>query len=184
MGRRCPTPVLTTVHGRLDLPEFVPIFREYADRQLVSISNAQRLPLPHASWQATVYHRLPDLYVDHPTSGKYLAYLGRICPEKRPDHAIEIAKRVGIPLRIAAKVDLVDREYFETQIVPLLNHPLIEYLGEINDAVKCDFLGNASAVLCTYDWPEPCGIKYISSRSRSDWPRVLGQRTPKPYTIS
>jgi len=106
---------------------------------------------------------LPDLYMFHPTPGKYLAYLGRICPEKRPDHAIEIAKRVGIPLRIAAKVDPVDREYFETQIEPLLNHPLIEYVGEINDAEKCDFLGNAAAVLCTYDWPEPFGIVLIEA---------------------
>jgi glycosyltransferase involved in cell wall biosynthesis len=163
MSRRCPTPVLTTLHGRLDLPELVPMFREYADMQLVSISNAQRQPLPDANWQATVYHGLPDLYMFHPTPGKYLAYLGRICPEKRPDHAIEIAKRVGIPLRIAAKVDPVDREYFETQIEPLLNHPLIEYVGEINDAEKCDFLGNAAAVLCTYDWPEPFGIVLIEA---------------------
>ena len=163
MSRRCPTPVLTTLHGRLDLPELVPMFREYADMQLVSISNAQRQPLPDANWQATVYHGLPDLYEFHPTPGKYLAYLGRICPEKRPDHAIEIAKRVGIPLRIAAKVDPVDREYFETQIAPLLNHPLIEYVGEINDAEKCDFLGNAAAVLCTYDWPEPFGIVLIEA---------------------
>lgn len=163
MSRRCPTPVLTTLHGRLDLPELVPIFREYADMQLVSISNAQRLPLPHANWQATVYHGLPDLYDFHPTPGKYLAYLGRICPEKRPDHAIEIAKRVGIPLRIAAKVDPVDQQYFDTQIAPLLDHPLIEYLGEINDVEKCDFLGNAAAVLCTYDWPEPFGIVLIEA---------------------
>ena len=163
MSRRCPTPVLTTLHGRLDLPELVPMFREYADMQLVSISNAQRAPLPNANWQATVYHGLPDLYVFHPTPGKYLAYLGRICPEKRPDHAIEIAKRVGMPLRIAAKVDPVDREYFETQIEPLLDHPLIEYVGEINDAEKCDFLGNAAAVLCTYDWPEPFGIVLIEA---------------------
>ena len=163
MSRRCPTPVLTTLHGRLDLPELVPMFREYADMQLVSISNAQRQPLPDANWQATVYHGLPDLYMFHPTPGKYLAYLGRICPEKRPDHAIEIAKRVGIPLRIAAKVDPVDREYFETQIEPLLNHPLIEYVGEINDAEKCDCLGNAAAVRCTYDWPEPFGIVLIEA---------------------
>jgi glycosyltransferase involved in cell wall biosynthesis len=163
MSRRCPTPVLTTLHGRLDLPELVPIFREYADMPLVSISNAQRLPLPSANWQATVYHGLPDLYSFHPTPGKYLAYLGRICPEKRPDHAIEIAKRVGIPLRIAAKVDPVDQKYFDTQIAPLMNHPLIEYVGEINDVEKCDFLGNAAAILCTYDWPEPFGIVLIEA---------------------
>jgi glycosyltransferase involved in cell wall biosynthesis len=163
MSRRCPTPVLTTLHGRLDLPELVPIFREYADMQLVSISNAQRLPLPNANWQGTVYHGLPDLYAFHPTPGKYLAYLGRICPEKRPDHAIEIAKRVGIPLRIAAKVDPADQQYFDAQIAPLLDHPLIEYLGEINDVEKSDFLGNAAAILCTYDWPEPFGIVLIEA---------------------
>jgi glycosyltransferase involved in cell wall biosynthesis len=163
MSRRCATPVVTTLHGRLDLPELVPIFREYADMPVVSISNAQRLPLPDANWQGTVYHGLPDLYPFHPIGGSYLAYLGRICPEKRPDHAIEIAKRVGIPLRIAAKVDPVDREYFETTIEPLLDHPLVEYVGEISDAEKCDFLGDAAAVLCTYDWPEPFGIVLIEA---------------------
>jgi glycosyltransferase involved in cell wall biosynthesis len=163
MSRRCSTPVLTTLHGRLDLPELVPIFDEYADMAVVSISDAQRAPLPHANWQGTVYHGLPDLYSFHPTGGAYLAYLGRICPEKRPDHAIEIAKRVGMPLRIAAKVDPVDREYFHTTIEPLLDHPLIEYLGEISDAEKCDFLGDAAAVLCTYDWPEPFGIVLIEA---------------------
>ncbi len=163
LSRRCATPVLTTLHGRLDLPELVPMFREYRDMPVVSISDAQRIPLPHANWQGTVYHGLPDLYSFHPNSGAYLAYLGRICPEKRPDHAIEIAKRVGMRLRIAAKVDPVDREYFETQIAPLLDHPLIEYVGEITDAEKSDFLGEAAAVLCTYDWPEPFGIVLIEA---------------------
>lgn len=163
LSRRCTTPVLTTLHGRLDLPEFVAMYEEYADMPVVSISNAQRLPLPDVNWQGTVYHGLPDLYTFHPDPGSYLAYLGRICPEKRPDHAIEIAKRVGIPLRMAAKVDPIDREYFETQIVPLLDHPLVEYLGEITDVQKCDLLGNAAAVLCTYDWPEPFGIVLIEA---------------------
>jgi len=165
LSRRCATPVLTTLHGRLDLPELLPIYREYADMPVVSISNAQRVPLPNANWQGTVYHGLPDLYAFHPNSGSgsYLAYLGRICPEKRPDHAIEIAKRVGMPLRIAAKVDPVDQEYFETQIAPELDHPLVEYLGEITDAEKGDFLGNAAAVLCPYDWPEPFGIVLIEA---------------------
>lgn len=163
LSRRCTTPVLTTLHGRLDLPEFVAMYEEYADMPVVSISNAQRLPLPGVNWQGTVYHGLPDLYTFHPDPGSYLAYLGRICPEKRPDHAIEIAKRVGIPLRMAAKVDPIDREYFETQIVPLLDHPLVEYLGEITDVQKCDLLGNAAAVLCTYDWPEPFGIVLIEA---------------------
>ena len=163
MSRRCSTPVLTTLHGRLDLPELVPIFREYAEMPVVSISDAQRIPLPDANWHGTVYHGLPDLYPFHPNGGTYLAYLGRICPEKRPDHAIEIAKRVGIPLRIAAKVDPADRDYFETQIAPLLDHPLVEYIGEITDEEKCDFLGDAAAVLCTYDWPEPFGIVLIEA---------------------
>ncbi len=163
MSRRCPTPVLTTMHGRLDLPELVPVFAEYADMPVVSISNAQRLPLPDANWRGTVYHGLPDLYAFHPHPGTYLAFLGRISPEKRPDHAIEIAKRVGMPLRLAAKVDPVDREYFETQIEPLLDHPLVEYVGEITDAEKCDFLGDAAAVLCPYDWPEPFGIVLIEA---------------------
>jgi glycosyltransferase involved in cell wall biosynthesis len=163
MSRRCPTPVLTTLHGRLDLPELVPIFQEYADMPVVSISDAQRMPLPHANWHGTVYHGLPDLYTFHPNPGSYLAFLGRICPEKRPDHAIEIAKRLGMPLRIAAKVDPVDREYFETKIEPLLDHPLVEFIGEITDAEKSDFLGQAAAVLCTYDWPEPFGLVLIEA---------------------
>jgi glycosyltransferase involved in cell wall biosynthesis len=163
LSRRCATPVLTTLHGRLDLPELVPVFREYGDMPIVSISDAQRTPLPHANWQGTVYHGLPDLYSFHPNPGGYLAFLGRICPEKRPDHAIEIAKRVGMPLRIAAKVDPVDREYFKSQIAPLLDHPLIEYVGEITDAEKSDFLGDAAAVLCTYDWPEPFGLVLIEA---------------------
>jgi glycosyltransferase involved in cell wall biosynthesis len=163
LSRRCATAVLTTLHGRLDLPELVPMYREYADMPVVSISNAQRTPLSNANWQGTVYHGLPDLYTFHPNPGSYLAYLGRICPEKRPDHAIEIAKRVGIPLRMAAKIDPHDREYFETTIAPLLDHPLVEYLGEVTDAEKCDLLGNAVAVLCTYDWPEPFGIVLIEA---------------------
>lgn len=163
LSRRCATAVLTTLHGRLDLPELVPMYGEYADMPVVSISNAQRTPLPNANWQGTVYHGLPELYTFHPNPGSYLAYLGRICPEKRPDHAIEIAKRVGIPIRIAAKIDPLDREYFETKIAPLLDHPLVEYLGEVTDAEKCDLLGNAVAVLCTYDWPEPFGIVLIEA---------------------
>jgi glycosyltransferase involved in cell wall biosynthesis len=163
MSRRCATPVLTTLHGRLDLPEIVPVFDEYPDMPVVSISNAQRAPLPRANWVGTVYHGLPDLYTFHPQRGSYLAFLGRISPEKRPDHAIEVAKRVGMPLRIAAKVDPADREYFETQIERLLEHPLVEYVGEITDAEKCDFLGDAAAVVCPYDWPEPFGLVLIES---------------------
>ncbi|NWF71548.1 MAG: glycosyltransferase family 4 protein [Nitrospirae bacterium] len=164
ISRRCATPTLTTLHGRLDLPEILPVFNEYADIPVVSISTAQRTPLPDANWQGTVYHGLPeDLYSFHARPGSYLAFLGRISPEKRPDHAIEIAKRLGIPLRIAAKVDPADRAYFEGQIERLLDHPLIEYVGEITDAEKSDFLGDAAAVLCTYDWPEPFGLVLIEA---------------------
>lgn len=164
ISRRCATPALTTLHGRLDLPELGSVFEEYTDMPVVSISDAQRTPLPDANWQGTVYHGLPkNLYSFHPRPGSYLAFLGRISHEKRPDHAIEIAKRVGMPLRIAAKVDPTDRAYFEGQIERLLDHPLIEYVGEITDAEKSDFLGDAAAVLCPYDWPEPFGLVLIES---------------------
>lgn len=164
LSRRCDTPVITTLHGRLDLPELVPVFREFAEIPLVSISDAQRHPLPWASWKATVYHGLPaSLYPFHPEPGRYLAFLGRISPEKCPDQAIELAKRVGLPLRVAAKVDPADRDYFHGVVEPLLAHPLVEYLGEITDEEKRDFLGGASALVCPYDWPEPFGLVLIEA---------------------
>ena len=164
LARRCSVPVVTTLHGRLDLAEYVPLFREFAERPLVSISDAQRRPLPWANWEATVYHGLPcDLYSYHPQPGKYLAFLGRIAREKRLDHAIEIAKRVGLPLRIAAKVDPKDRNYFHSEIEPLLDHPLVEYVGELTDAEKDDFLGEAYALIAPFDWPEPFGLVFIES---------------------
>ncbi len=164
IARRCPTPVLTTLHGRLDLPELVPVYREFAEIPLVSISDAQRQPLPWANWQATVHHGLPrDLYSFHPRQGQYLAFLGRIAPEKCPDQAITIATRAGIPLRIAAKVDPADRDYFRERIEPLLDHPLVEYVGEITDAEKNDFLGEACALLAPFDWPEPFGLVFIEA---------------------
>lgn len=164
LGRRNPAPVITTLHGRLDLPELEPVFREYSDMPLVSISGAQRRPLPWANWRATIHHGLPrDLYTFHPRSEGYLAFLGRIATEKRPDHAIEIAKRTGLPLRIAAKVDPADQHYYRSTIEPLLDHPLIEFIGEISDAEKDDFIGNATAVVCPYDWPEPFGLVLIEA---------------------
>ncbi len=163
-ARRCRTPVLTTLHGRLDLSELLPVFQEFPEMPVISISNAQRRPLAWLNWQETVYHGLPtNLYSFHPNQGTYLAFLGRLSPEKRPDHAIALAKRTGMPLRIAAKVDPVDREYFVTQIEPLLDHPLVEYVGEITDEEKNDFLGDAYALVCPYDWPEPFGIVLIES---------------------
>src|SRR5262245_59921513 len=164
LARRNPTPTVTTFHGRLDLPELQPVFRKYAEMPMVSISDAQRKPVSWANWQATVYHGLPrDLYNLGTNHKGYLAFLGRIAPEKRPDHAIELAKRVGIPLRIAAKVDPMDQEYFHTKIEPLLSDPLIEYLGEITDAEKNEFLGQAMALVCPYDWPEPFGLVLIDA---------------------
>ena len=164
LARRNTTPTVTTFHGRLDLPELQPVFREYAEMPMVSISDAQRKPVSWTNWQATVYHGLPmDLYGLHPNPGSYLAFLGRIAPEKRLDHAIEVAKRVGIPLRIAAKVDPMDQKYFHAEIEPLLSDPLIEYLGEITDAEKDEFLGHAMALVCPYDWPEPFGLVLIEA---------------------
>jgi len=164
LARRNPVPTVTTFHGRLDLPELQPVFREYAEMPMVSISDAQREPMSWANWHATVYHGLPgDLYTFHPNRGGYLAFLGRLAPEKRPEHAVELAKRAGIPLRIAAKVDPVDREYFHSEIEPLLSHPLVEYLGEITDAEKDSFLGQAMALVCPYDWPEPFGLVLIEA---------------------
>lgn len=164
VARRCPVPVLTTLHGRLDLPELEPVYREFSEMPLVSISDAQRRPLPWANWQATVHHGLPrDLYTFHPRQGQYLAFLGRIAPEKCPDQAIAIATRAGIPLRIAAKVDPADRDYFRERVEPLLDHPLIEYVGEITDAEKNDFLGEAYALLAPFDWPEPFGLVFIEA---------------------
>ncbi len=164
LARRNPQPVVTTLHGRLDLPELEPVFREYGEMPLVSISHAQRRPMPWANWLATVHHGLPrDLYTFHPQQEGYLAFLGRISPEKRPDHAIELAKQTGLPLRMAAKVDPADTQYYREQIEPLLDHPLIEFLGEISDTEKNDFVGNALALVCPYDWPEPFGLVLIEA---------------------
>ncbi|MGH9452170.1 MAG: glycosyltransferase family 4 protein [Terriglobia bacterium] len=155
---------VTTLHGRLDLRDLVPIYREFDDMPVISISNAQRRPLPWANWQATVYHGLPDgLYTFHAKRGKYLSFLGRISPEKGTDEAIQIAKRAGIPLKIAAKVDRVDREYFENIIKPLLNCSLVEYIGEVGEREKDEFLGNSLALLSPVNWPEPFGLVMIEA---------------------
>jgi glycosyltransferase involved in cell wall biosynthesis len=164
LSRRCPVPVVTTLHGRLDLPELVPVFHDFSELSLISISDSQRRPLPWCNWLGTVYHGLPaDLYTVHTEPGRYLAFLGRISPEKCPDQAIELAKRVGMPLRIAAKVDPADRAYFERVIEPLLDHPLVEFVGEVTDSQKNDFIGNAHALVCPYDWPEPFGLVLIEA---------------------
>ena len=164
LARRSSTPVLSTLHARLDLPEIFPLFKMFSDLPVVSISDAQRKPLPFLNWQATVHHGLPkDLYSFHPEPGKYLVFLGRVAPEKGLDQAIEIAKRVDMPLRIGAKIDPTNFEYYRAVIEPLLDHPLIEYVGEVTDLEKDDFLGDAYAQLCPYDWPEPFGLVFTES---------------------
>jgi glycosyltransferase involved in cell wall biosynthesis len=164
MSRRQQITHVTTLHGRLDIPDLFPLYQEFRDMPVISISDVQREPLPWANWQATVYHGLPaDLYRFRAQPGSYLAFLGRISPEKRVDRAIEIAKRVQIPLKIAAKVDRVDRKYFKSVIEPLLRDSLVEVVGEIGDREKDEFLGNAYALLVPIDWPEPFGLVMIEA---------------------
>src|SRR3954464_12155379 len=156
---RQPTPFVTTLHGRLDLPEHQPLFATFSTVPVVSISNAQRRPVPHAGWVRTVHHGLPENLLT-PTEVKpsYFGFLGRIAPEKGVGRAISIAKAAGIPLKIAAKVDKVDRDYFEEQIKPQIDGPSVEYIGEITDAEKSEFLSGAVALLVPIDWPEPFGL--------------------------
>lgn len=163
-AQRSATPTVTTLHGRLDMPELQGIHRYYKSHPLISISHSQRAPFPFANWVDTVYHGLPmEQFRFYPEPGEYLAFLGRISPEKRPDIAIAIAQKTGIPLKIAAKVGDQDREYFETVIRPLIKPPLIEFIGEIGEHEKNDFLGGALALIFPIDWPEPFGLVMIES---------------------
>jgi glycosyltransferase involved in cell wall biosynthesis len=158
------TPFLTTLHGRLDLPELRPVYECFPNVPLVSISDAQRLPLPDSNFIATVQHGLPvDLLRPRNVNPSYLAFLGRICPEKRPDRAIRIARAAGIPLKIAAKVDRVDEAYFRDTIRPMIDGRNVELIGEISDAEKPDFLSGAIALLVPIDWPEPFGLVMIEA---------------------
>lgn len=163
LSRATGLPNVTTLHGRLDLPDLPTIYREYPDMPLVSISDNQRGPLAWANWQGTVHHGLPEEYTFVKKPGDYLAFLGRISPEKRVDRAIRIARRFGMKLKIAAKIDRADREYFKEHIEHLLAEPGVEYLGEIGGRDKDEFLGNAYAVLFPIDWPEPFGLTMIES---------------------
>jgi glycosyltransferase involved in cell wall biosynthesis len=164
LSSRQGTPHVTTLHGRLDLPHLVPVFRRFDRVSVVSISDAQRAPLPWLPWIGTVHHGLPlDLYSLDARPGDYLAFLGRISPEKRLDWAIEIARRAGLPLRVAAKIDPVDRPYFEEQIAPRLRQPHVDFIGEIGEADKGEFLGRAAALLFPIDWPEPFGLVMIEA---------------------
>ncbi|WP_420145383.1 glycosyltransferase family 4 protein [Sphingobium sp.] len=157
---------VTTLHGRLDLPDLRAFYRAFPHHSLVSISDHQRLPMPPVNWAGTIYHGLPADILRPNRSGNegYLAFLGRISPEKRPDRAIRIAARSGMPLRIAAKIDAVDRLYWEQEIAPLVDHyPNVTYIGEINEQQKADFLGRASALIFPIDWPEPFGLVMIEA---------------------
>ncbi len=163
LASRCRTPVLTTLYDRLDLPELVPVFQQFSELPVVSVSESQRGQIPWINWQGTIPHGLPgDLYSMHPNLGRYLAFLGRISPGRGLEQTIELAKRTDMPVRIAAKVDAADRHYFE-HIAPLFEHPLVEYVGEITDDEKGDFLGEAYALICPYDWSEPSGLALIEA---------------------
>jgi len=156
--------IVTTLHGRLDLPDLLPFYRAFPELPLVSVSKAQRKPMPPVNWMATVHHGLPrTLYRPHAEGGGYLAFLGRVSREKGVEAAIAIAERAGMPLKIAAKVDLVDRDYFETCIKPLLTSRYVEFIGEIGDEEKNDFLGNALALVFPICWPEPFGLVMIEA---------------------
>jgi glycosyltransferase involved in cell wall biosynthesis len=161
---RQPTPFLTTLHGRLDLPEHQPVFNTFSKVPVISISNAQRRPVPQANWVSTIHHGLPEkLLTPRAVNQNYLAVLGRIAPEKGVDRAIKIAIRCGIPLKIAAKIDRADQDYYEEVMRPLMDHPLVEYIGEINDGEKSDFLSGAVGLLVPIDWPEPFGLVMIEA---------------------
>lgn len=162
--RRQPTPHVTTLHGRLDLPGFEDLFTEFSDIPVVSISDNQRLPLPNANWQSTIYHGLPErLYTFHERPREYLAFLGRISPEKGVDRAIRMARLAERKLIIAGKIDALDRDYYHYRVKPLLKDPRVEYIGEIGDREKNDLLGNALALLFPITWPEPFGIVVIEA---------------------
>jgi glycosyltransferase involved in cell wall biosynthesis len=164
LSRRERVPCLTTLHGRLDIPELAPLYKEFREMPLVSISDSQRKPLPWANWIGTVHHGMPrDMLSLHESTGRYLAFLGRISPEKGLDHAIKIAIASGKKLRVAAKIDRADRDYYEKHIKSLMDHELVEFVGEIGNSEKDDFLGNAVALLFPIQWSEPFGLVMIEA---------------------
>ncbi|MEF3076700.1 glycosyltransferase family 4 protein [Methylobacter sp. Wu1] len=164
LWRKMRTPQVTTLHGRLDLPDLKSLFNEFLDMPVISIANHQRDPLPMACWTDTVYNGIPiDLYDFQSDAGEYLAFLGRMSPEKGAEAAIEIALNAGMPLKMAAKIDDLDREYFETRIRPHLDHPLIEFIGEVDERGKNELLGGAKALIFPIAWPEPFGLVMIEA---------------------
>ncbi|MBI1891841.1 MAG: glycosyltransferase family 4 protein [Burkholderiales bacterium] len=164
LARRLATPHVTTLHGRLDLPELLPLYRHFPTNPLVSISDSQRKPLNFANWQGTVHHGLPpNLYSFAREHGEYFLFIGRVSPEKRIDRAIEIAQKCGMRLYIGAKVDCADEAYFIESIKPLLKFPGIEFIGEIGESEKRELLEHATALLFPIDWPEPFGLVMIEA---------------------
>lgn len=187
LGRRTRVPCVNTLHGRLDMAEHDLIFREYGESPLVSISNSQRAPRKDANWIATVYHGVPpDLYSLNPRTGDYLLYVGRVSPEKKVDSAIRISELSGMRIKIAAKVDRSDLDYFNCRIKPLLKSPLVEFMGEVNDREKNELMGSALAFLHPVDWPEPFGLSMLEAmacgtpviaRRRGSIPEVVDHGT-------
>ena len=164
LSRRARYRHVSTLHGRLDIPDLAPLYDVYSDVPVISISDAQRDPLPNLNWQGTVHHGLPEKnYAFYPKAGKYLAFLGRTSPEKGLDRAIEIARAVGMPLKIAAKVDKADQEYFDSCLASMIDGTNVEFVGEVGYPAKNEFLGNAAALLFPISWPEPFGLVMIEA---------------------
>ncbi len=183
LARRHTTPCVMTMHGRLDIPGLAELYAEFRDLPLISISDSQRRPLPLANWHTTVHHGLPPgIFQPSYEPGGYLAFVGRISPEKRVDRAIEIAHRSGVPLRIAAKVDPVDREYYEETVAPLIDGKFIEYIGEVGDRDKAQFLAGALALLFPIEWPEPFGLAMIEAFA-SGTPVIAFRRGSVPEVV-
>ena len=181
--RRLGVPFVTTLHGRLDLPVLQRIYDVFEDVPVVSISDAQRQPVPNANYVGTIHHGVPERsLLPGFGAGGYLAFLGRISPEKAPDAAIRIAQKAGMPIRLAAKVDKVDRQYFEETVKPLLSAPGVEFIGEISNDQKSEFLGNAAALLFPIAWPEPFGLAMIEAMACAT-PVIAARRASVPEIV-